>query len=128
MYVCPVCALDPTSHSLRRIGETEDGTVIFYTKPAEASRYWDCEGIRDHYNGTLGQIKTDWIWIFDAEGFSYGHLLEIGVARAIAELIATKYIRTLKEIRIVNSSWYVTAVLHIVRPLLPGIQSILKTS
>lgn len=128
MYVCPVCALDPTSHSLRRIGETEDGTVIFYTKPAEASRYWDCEGIRDHYDGTLGQIKTDWIWIFDAEGFSYGHLLEIGVARAIAELIATKYIRTLKEIRVVNSSWYVTAVLHIVRPLLPGIQSILKTS
>jgi len=128
MYTCPVCALDPTSHSLRRIGE-KDGTVIFYTKPAEASKYWDREGIRDHYDGTLDQIKnTDWIWVFDAKGFSARHLLEVGVAQTIATLVATKYSRTLKEIRVVNSSWVVQAVLHIVRPLFPGIQSILKTA
>jgi len=123
-----VCALDPTSHSLRRIGETEDGTAIFYTKPAEATKYWDRKGIRDHYDGTLGQIKSDWIWVFDAKGFSARHLFEVGVAQDITTLVATKYSRTLKEIRVVNSSWVVQAALHIVRPLFPGIQSILKTA
>lgn len=128
MYTCPVCALDPTSHSLRRIGETENGAAIFYTKPAEATKYWDRKGIRDHYDGTLGQIKSDWIWVFDAKGFSARHLFEIGVAQDITTLVATKYSRTLKEIRVVNSSWVVQAALHIVRPLFPGIQSILKTA
>ena len=128
MYTCLVCALDPTSHSLRRIGETEDGTAIFYTKPAEATKYWDRKGIRDHYDGTLGQIKSDWIWVFDAKGFSARHLFEVGVAQDITTLVATKYSRTLKEIRVVNSSWVVQAALHIVRPLFPGIQSILKTA
>jgi hypothetical protein len=123
-----VCALDPTSHSLRRIGETENGAAIFYTKPAEATKYWDRKGIRDHYDGTLGQIKSDWIWVFDAKGFSARHLFEVGVAQDITTLVATKYSRTLKEIRVVNSSWVVQAVLHIVRPLFPGIQSILKTA
>jgi hypothetical protein len=128
MYTCPVCALDPTSHSLRRIGETENGAAIFYTKPAEATKYWDRKGIRDHYDGTLGQIKSDWIWVFDAKGFSARHLFEVGVAQDITTLVATKYSRTLKEIRVVNSSWVVQAALHIVRPLFPGIQSILKTA
>jgi hypothetical protein len=123
-----VCALDPTSHSLRRIGETENGAAIFYTKPAEATKYWDRKGIRDHYDGTLGQIKSDWIWVFDAKGFSARHLFEVGVAQDITTLVATKYSRTLKEIRVVNSSWVVQAALHIVRPLFPGIQSILKTA
>ena len=128
MYTCPVCALDPTSHSLRRIGETENGAATFYTKPAEATKYWDRKGIRDHYDGTLGQIKSDWIWVFDAKGFSARHLFEVGVAQDITTLVATKYSRTLKEIRVVNSSWVVQAALHIVRPLFPGIQSILKTA
>jgi len=128
MYTCPVCALDPTSHSLRRIGETENGAAIFYTKPAEATKYWDRKGIRDHYDGTLGQIKSDWIWVFDAKGFSARHLFEVGVAQDITTLVATKYSRTLKEIRVVNSSWVVQAALHIVRSLFPGIQSILKTA
>jgi hypothetical protein len=115
---CPVCALDPTSHSLKRLENLEDGTVVMYTKPADATRYWDRDGILFHYDNSLSQISGDWIWIFDAEGFSAKHMFEIGVATGLARLISTKYSERLRNIIIANPTPIVELVVIIVKPFL----------
>jgi hypothetical protein len=113
MYECPVCARDPTSHSLKQVAQG-----VFYTKPAEATKYWDVDGILEHYDGVLGSHEGTWTWIFDAEGFSMKHLFEVDVAIGIARLITQKYSTYLEEIQIINPTWIVSMTLHIVRPFL----------
>ena len=115
---CPVCALDPTSHSLKRLENLEDGTVVMYTKPADATRYLDRDGILFHYDNSLSQISGDWIWIFDAEGFSAKHMFEIGVATGLARLISSKYSERLRNIIIANPTPIVELVVIIVKPFL----------
>lgn len=115
---CPICAIDPTSHSLKRLENLEDGTVVMYTKPAEATRYWDRDGILIHYDNSLSQISGNWIWIFDAEGFSATHMFEIGVATSLARLISSKYSEHLRKIIITNPSPIVELVIMIVKPFL----------
>jgi hypothetical protein len=114
---CPVCAEDPTSHSFKQIETLPDGTVIMYTKPAEASKYWDRDGILFHYDQKLSTVG-DWVWVFDAEGFSFEHMLEVDVAISLAKLISSKYSQTLKKIMIVNPSFMVQVMLTIVTPFL----------
>jgi|LakMenE01Jun11ns_1017448.scaffolds.fasta_scaffold9881927_3 hypothetical protein len=114
---CPVCAEDPTSHSFKQIETLPDGTVIMYTKPAEASKYWDRDGILFHYDQKLSTVG-DWVWVFDAEGFSFEHMLEVDVAISLAKLISSKYSQTLKKIMIVNPSFMVQIMLTIVTPFL----------
>jgi len=113
MYECPVCARDPKSHSLKQVAPG-----VFYTKPAEATKYWDVDGILEHYDGVLGSHEGTWTWIFDAEGFSMKHLFEVDVAIGIARLITQKYSMNLEEIQIINPTWIVSMTLHIVRPFL----------
>lgn len=114
---CPVCAEDPTSHSFKQIETTPDGTVIMYTKPAEASKYWDKDGIIFHYDQKLSTLG-DWVWVFDAEDFSWEHMLEVDVAISLAKLISTKYSRTLKKIMVINPSFMVQIMIRIVTPFL----------
>jgi hypothetical protein len=115
---CPVCAIDPTSHSLKRLENLEDGTVVMYTKPAEATRYWDRDGILFHYDSVLSQISGDWVWVFDADGFSAKHMFEIDVATSLARLISSKYSERLRKIIIKNPSPIVEFVIIIVKPFL----------
>lgn len=114
---CPICAVDPTSHSLKRL--KDDGqTVVMYTKPAEATRYWDRDGILLHYDIELSHIKGDWVWIFDADGFSMKHMIEVGVATGLARLISTKYSDRLQKIIIKNPTPIVELAVLVVKPFL----------
>jgi hypothetical protein len=88
-----------------------------YTKPAEASKYWDRDGIIFHYDQKLSTVG-DWVWVFDAEGFSFEHMLEVDVAISLAKLISSKYSQTLKKIMVVNPSFMVQIMLTIVTPFL----------
>lgn len=115
---CPICAVDPKSHSLKRLENLNDGTVVMYTKPANATRYWDRDGILFHYDNSLSQISGDWIWVFDAEGFSAKHMFEIDVATSLARLISSKYSERLRKIIIANPSPIVEFVVIIVKPFL----------
>jgi hypothetical protein len=115
---CPVCALDPTSHSLKRLDNDDDGTIVMYTKPAEATCYWDCDGILLHYDIVLSQIQGEWIWIFDADGFSMKHMMEFDVATSLARLISTKYSERLQKIIIKNPAPIVELVIMVIRPFL----------
>lgn len=116
-YECRVCREDPSSHSLKDLG-TRDEVTLFYTCPANATKYNDTAGIINHYDGVLGENKKDWIWIFDGKGFGAKHMMEIGTGIALAKLITNKYGHNLKKIIIINPSWNIKTVLEIVTPFL----------
>ena len=116
-FVCQDCKKDPKSHSLKNLG-SHNGVTYFYTCPAKATKYNDADGIITHYDGVLSQNKTDWIWIFDGEGFNTKHLLEINVGIKLAKLITQKYSDSLKKIIVINPSWNIKLLLELLYPFL----------
>lgn len=119
VYQCPICKDDPTSHSLRKMRETHD-CVYFYTCPAQASKYNDIEGIINHYRGVLSEIPHDknWIWIFDASGFSMKHAMEFTLARRMATLITDEFGDSLRKIYVVRPTKFISITINIVYPFL----------
>lgn len=127
VYECPTCKTEPGSHSLKRLAD-ENETAIFYTCPAEATKYWDLSGILEHYDGTLGEHKGSWVWVFDAKGFSWSHALQFDVAMGIARLITEKYSGTLEAIRIVNPTPLINFVRRLIWPVLNKKLKVLLTN
>ena len=114
MYTCPLCAVDPSSHSLIKMAE-KNGIVYFYTCPAKATMY-DAKSILHHYDGVLSEIKKEWVWIVDGEGFGLTHAMQINVAIELAKFIST--CNTLKKIIILNPTFYITMTHAILMPFL----------
>ena len=115
-YKCPICALWPSSHSLKKI--EKNGIVYFYTCPAQATLYDDVKGIIHHYDGVLSENDKEWIWIVDSEGFGFTHAIQTTVAIELAKLISTKFSKTLKKIIIINPTFYITIIHKIIMPFL----------
>ena len=118
-YICPLCKLQPLSHSLTKLSE-KNGIIYYYTCPSQAILYYDVEGILNHYNGVLSEIPKDkeWIWIFDSFGFNLTHTLQINVAVEIAKLITHNFSTNLKKIIIINPTFYITMTHKVVMPFL----------
>jgi len=111
---CQVCKKDPSSHSFRKVSEQE-----FYTCPAEASKYWDTEGILLHYTLLLDNHgDKPWIWIFDCSGLEIKHMTELSTAYGIATLLNEKYGRHLSKIIVKEPTWHIHAMLTILWPFL----------
>ena len=117
-YQCPICAEDPTSHSLKKIHETDE-LVYYYTCPAKASKFSDRVGILAHYDGELSS-KGDkkWVWIFDSAGFDVRHAMEIQLAVDMATLINNKHGHTLEKICIINPTLFTSVTVSIVWPFI----------
>ena len=118
-YVCPICAIDPESHSLKFLFEKEN-VLYYYTHPAKAKLYFDQDGIINHYNGVLSEIPKDkeWIWIFNGKDFGLTHIAEIQLAKNLAKLLLTKFSDNLKNIFIINTNFYVSAIYNIIIPFI----------
>ena len=116
MYVCPVCALNPGSHSLTKLYEKEN-VAYYYTCPAKAILYNDTIGIINHYEGVIGEITQPWIWIFDGTGFGLSHSLEVEIGIKLA-CIMTKYSDLLQKIIVIHPSFYVTVIYNVIYPFL----------
>jgi len=116
MYTCPLCAIDPSSHSLIKMAE-KNGILYYYTCPAKATMY-DVKGIMNHYDGVLSKIPKDkkWVWIVDGEGFGFTHAMQVNVAIELAQFISK--CSTLKKIIIINPTFYITMIHKIVMPFL----------
>ena len=128
VYNCPLCLLDPLSHSLTNFLE-KDNTYYFYTCPAKSKLYYDTNSIIDHYNGVLTDIPKNkkWIWVLDVTGFGLNHYLQIEVPKELSKLISSKFSKNLEKIIIINPSGYVSAVYAIVKPFLNNkIKSIIE--
>ena len=118
-YICPLCKLQPLSHSLTKISEKND-IIYYYTCPSQAILYYDVESILNHYDGVLSEIPKDkkWIWIFDSSDFNLTHALQINVAIEITKLITNKFSTNLNKIIIINPTFYITMTYNVVMPFL----------
>jgi hypothetical protein len=128
VYTCPLCLLDPLSHSLTNFLE-KDNTYYFYTCPEKSKLYFDTISIIEHYNGVLSEIpeNKNWVWVLDSLGFGLKHFLQIEVATELSKLISSKFSKNLEKIIIINPTRYVSAVYSIVKPFLNNkIKSIIE--
>jgi hypothetical protein len=118
-YICPLCKLVPSSHSLTQILEKK-GILYYYTCPSQAILYYDVKGIVNHYDGVLSEIpeNKEWVWIFDSLGFSLKHAMQPSVAIELAKLISNKFSKNLKKIIIINPTFYITATHKMIMPFL----------
>mgnify|MGYP001175049477 FL=1 len=116
--ICNICHLEPGSHSLKKISENEN-TTIYYTCPAQATKYYDCSGIIQHYDNELQTIKTEkWIWVMDCKGFDMKHFMQPQVGIGLGELISKKYSTNLEKIYVINPNWYIYSMTTIIWPFL----------
>jgi hypothetical protein len=91
----------------------------YYTCPANASKYWDTEGIVNHYSEILDlNNEKPWIWIFDSEKFGLHHSLQISVAFGILQLLKEKHYKSLKEIQIIKPTIYIKSMYSVIYPFL----------
>jgi hypothetical protein len=118
-YICPVCKLLPSSHSLSKVLEKND-IIYYYTCPSQAKLYYDVKGIINHYNGVLSEIpeNKEWVWIFDSLGFNLIHAMQTNVAIELAKLISNKFSKNLKKIIIINPTFYITITHKLIMPFL----------
>ena len=118
-YTCPLCSIDPLSHSLSEVFE-KNNIIYYYTCPSKAKMYFDTIGIINHYDGVLSEIPENkkWIWIFDGTEFGVKHVLQIEVAIELAKLISSKFSDKLEKIIIINSNFYIKSIYNIVYPFL----------
>ena len=115
MYKCPICELNPGSHSLTKMYEREN-IEYYYTCPAKATRYNDTDGIVAHYEGMLREIDKPWIWVFDGTGFDLAHSLEIGIGIKLIDIISKS--ERLQKIMIINPTIYLNMIYTILYPFL----------
>jgi hypothetical protein len=118
-YVCPLCKILPSSHSLTKIVEKK-GIIYYYTCPSQAILYYDVEGIINHYNGILSEMSEnkEWVWIFDSLDFTLIHAMQTTVAIELAKLISNKFSKNLKKIIIINPTFYITITHKMIMPFL----------
>lgn len=117
--ICSECHRNPSSHSFSKLCKT-NGVHIFYTKPADAEKYDDTDGIIHHIDRILSQYdkKEKWAWIIDTSGFEYKHMLQINLTKRLIELINNKYISTLEYIHVKNINTYVNQLVTLLTPFL----------
>ena len=118
-YICPLCKILPSSHSLTKVLEKK-GIIYYYTCPSQALLYYDVEGIVNHYDGVLSEMpeNKEWVWIFDSLGFSIIHAMQTSVAIELAKLISSKFSKNLKKIIIINPTFYITITHKMIMPFL----------
>jgi hypothetical protein len=117
-YYCDICDKLPNAHSFRVICNTifkDNNTIsVYYTKVDEAIRYDDTEGILQHYENLLRyDSPSDWIWIFDCDGYGLKHSMEIKTAIGIAKIINKSL--GLRRILVINSNFLINMMFKTVK-------------
>ncbi len=116
--MCIICDQDPGSHSFEFYGKTIEGIYMYYTCPANATRYYDTNGILNHYEEVLEQNNNNkWIWVFDSKGFDIKHSLEIETAIGLIKILS-KYDNSLCQIQIVNANLLIKTFYTLIYPFL----------
>lgn len=118
-YFCPLCSIDPTSHSLNEVFQTEN-VKYYYTCPSKAKLYYDTKSIINHYDGILSEIPENmsWIWIFDGTNFNFNHVLQVNVGIELGKLLSSKFSNSCKKIIIINPTKYISIIYEIIKPFL----------
>jgi hypothetical protein len=116
--MCVICQQDPGSHSFEFYGKTNKGLYLYYTCPADATKYWDTNGILNHYEEVLEKNNNNkWIWLFDCKGFDVKHSLEIATAIGIIKILS-KYENSLYQIQILNANNLIKTFYSLIYPFI----------
>jgi hypothetical protein len=110
---------DATKYSFSKIMERGD-VLTYYTCPAKSSNSKDHKAILGYYDKVLTQEKKDkkWRWVFDCDGFDERHACQTSLAYGIIKLINEKHGESLVEIKIMNYTWHVQAMINVLWPFL----------
>jgi hypothetical protein len=115
---CPICAAEPLAHSFKKVGEKR-GITMFYTKPSQAKKYDDTQGILAHVSAALAQLNgKKWICIVDGDHFDAKLIGEWQTGMGLMELFFTTYLDSLIEIKIINPTIYIRTAMKVLLPLL----------
>jgi uncharacterized protein CbrC (UPF0167 family) len=117
-YICPICLVDPSSHSFKII-KNYSNTNVYYTCPAEATNK-NTESIIAHYEGLLNTNgNKTWYWVLDCKDFGIEHAMEINTSIQLAKLITKpQYAQYLKKIIVINANIHINNIITMVKPFL----------
>jgi len=111
--LCNACAVDPLTHSFKKIGEKR-GITIFYSKPSQAKKYDDTAGILAHVHGALASLNNKkWMCIIDGDQFDAKYVLEYQTGKGLVEMFFTTYEQSLVEIKIINPTIYIRSAMKV---------------
>ena len=111
--ICEICASDPMAHSFKKVAEKR-GTIVYYSKPSQAKRYDDTEGILAHIDKTMALYQgKKWVCIIDCDGFDAKYTLEIKTGMGIVDLLMNKYVDTMVEVKVINPTIYVSGLMKV---------------
>ncbi len=118
--ICPICAENHLQHSVYIRGRSTDGAPIVYTRPAEANMYDDHEGIVAHFRALAARLHAagSWLWVFDADGLSFRHILDPRTGIRIARALSEEFGDSVTAIHVLNANSLLRMCLAIVRPFL----------
>ena len=111
--ICEICATDHMAHSFKKVAEKR-GTIVYYSKPSQAKRYDDTEGILAHIDKTMALYQgKKWVCIIDCDGFDAKYTLEIKTGMGIVDLLMNKYVDTMVEVKVINPTIYVSGLMKV---------------
>ncbi len=119
MYqMCRICDEEPGSHSFEFYGKSSNDVYMYYTCPADATKYWDTVGILNHYEEVLEKNNNKkWSWLFDGRDFSVKHSMEISTAIGIIKILS-RYDDSLCQIQVVNANALIKGFYSVIYPFL----------
>ena len=113
MNPCPICHIDPTSHSFHKIPSSNTNIHLFYSCPAKATKYFESEGVISHFRQYLEENNGHpWAYILDCEGFTLSHATQIQTSIALVDMIQNTHGKALKKVWIINHSWTIKILLN----------------
>jgi len=111
--ICPKCAVDPTSHSFKKVAE-KNGVTLYYTHPSKSKLYDDKEGILNHIDNMLMLQKgKPWSLILDGDGYDVRHAAQVDIGVSLMDLMMQKHGANMKEFTIINPTWHIHAQLKV---------------
>jgi len=130
MEPCPICRVEPTSHSFNQIAYSNPNIHLFYSCPAKSSKYFETEGAIEHLRLYLDKNNHHpWAYILDCEGFTLRHAMEIKASLIMVNMIKDVYGHSLKKVWVINLIWPFKLLLNVIYPLLPPhLRSIIEIS
>jgi len=119
--LCIICASDISAHSFHRIQWLNPDVQLFYSRPAESTRYFDREGVLHHFDVELTNLhNSSWAWVIDFRDFSLDHAKEVRSIIDITHLVLYKYPGQLKKIWAIHVNSVVKHLFTIFRAILPS--------
>lgn len=120
MELCKICKLDPTSHSFHKIRTDNHAINLYYSCPANATKYFESPGVIQHFRVHFEEnANHPWAYIVDCKGYTLKHTRQINTSIKIVNMVKDKYIGSLKKVWIVNYSWQFKILMNILLALLP---------